>query len=106
MMNLDLSKLALPQDFQNMTGAKKLWTNIPVRKPSKTEFFRVLDDDNYTIRTAIIELKEEKPELTVLVAELSAERLYELQHESSEFFCDMIVQTDICLDDELNDVLR
>jgi hypothetical protein len=59
MMDLDLTKLALPQDFQNMTGARKLWTSIPVRKPSKTEFFRILDDDNYTIRTAIIEMKEE-----------------------------------------------
>lgn len=58
-MKLDLNKLALPQDFQNMPGARKLWTVIPVRKPSKTEFFRVLDDDKYTIQTAIIELKEE-----------------------------------------------
>ena len=58
-MELDLAKLALPQDFQNMTNAKKLWTHIPVRKPSKTEFFRVLDDEDYTLRTAIIELKDE-----------------------------------------------
>ena len=58
-MGFNLKKLALPQDFQNMVGAKKLWTKIPVRKPSKTEFFRVLDDENYTIRTAVIELKEE-----------------------------------------------
>lgn len=58
-MNLDLKKLALPQDYQNMTGAKKLWTNIPVRKPSKTEFFRILDDEEYTISAAIIELKDE-----------------------------------------------
>lgn len=58
-MNFDLEKLRLPQDFQNMPGAKKLWTNIPVRKPNKTEFFRVLDDEKYTIQSAIIELKEE-----------------------------------------------
>ena len=58
-MNLDLEKLTLPQDFQNMPGAKKLYINIPVRKPNKTEFFRVLDDEKYTIQAAIIELKEE-----------------------------------------------
>jgi hypothetical protein len=74
MMDLDLTKLALPQDFQNMTGAKKLWTTIPVRRPSKTEFFRILDDENYTIRTAIIELKEENETYLIdpgLVADLS-----------------------------------
>ncbi|MBN2644375.1 hypothetical protein [Trichloromonas sp.] len=58
-MTFNIETLALPQDFQNMSGAKKLWTTIPVRKPGKTEFFRVLDDDAYTLRTAIIELKEE-----------------------------------------------
>lgn len=65
-MDWDLMKLALPQDFQNMPGAKKLWTNIPVRKPNKTEFFRVLDDDHYTIQAAIIEIKEENE--TYLIA--------------------------------------
>ncbi len=58
-MKIDLKKLTLPQNFQDMPGAKKLWTTISVRKPSKTEFFRVLDDDNYTAPMAIIELKEE-----------------------------------------------
>lgn len=58
-MNLDLQKLTLPQDFQNMSGTQKLWTHIPVRKPSRTEFFRVFDNDEFSIRTAIIELKEE-----------------------------------------------
>lgn len=59
-MNLNIDNLVLPQDFQNMPGAKKLWTTIQVRKPSKTEFFRVLDDENYTIIAATIELKEER----------------------------------------------
>jgi hypothetical protein len=58
-MKFDLKKLTLPQNFQDMPGAKKLWTKIPVRKPSKTEFFRVLGDDKYTASMAIIELKEE-----------------------------------------------
>lgn len=74
-MKFDLSKLALPQDFQNMPGAKKLWTTIPVRKPNKTEFIRVLADDSYTLQMGIIELKEEgevyliDPELFVDLSE-------------------------------------
>ena len=74
-MDFDLDKLRLPQDFQNMPGAKRLWTNIPVRKPNKTEFFRVLDDEEYSIQAAIIELKEEgetyliDPELLVDLSE-------------------------------------
>lgn len=58
-MDIDFSKIVLPQDYQNNPAAKKLYTNIPVRKPSKTEFFRVLDREEYTTRAAIIELKEE-----------------------------------------------
>ena len=76
-MNLDLNKLALPQDFENMPGAKKLWTNLPVRKPYKTEFFRVLDNEEYTIQAAIIELKEASE--TYLVGQ-------ELLIDLSEFF--------------------
>ena len=58
-MAIKFDDIVLPQDYQNTTAAKRLFTNIPVRRPGKTEFFRVLDDENYTITAATIELKEE-----------------------------------------------
>lgn len=73
-MGLDIEKLVLPQNFQDMPGAKKLWTTIPVRKPGKTEFFRVLDSEEYTMPAAMVELKEEGETYLVnrdLLADLS-----------------------------------
>jgi hypothetical protein len=59
MKKFDPKELALPQDYQNMQGSKKLWLNVPLRKPSKTDFFRTMAEEGYTLQTAIIELKEE-----------------------------------------------
>ena len=70
-MNIDLNNITLPQDYQNEPGAKKLYTKIPVRKPRKTEFFRVLDSEEYTAKAAIIELKEERETYLVSIDLLS-----------------------------------
>ena len=58
------------------------------------------------LQTLLTKLKADKPELTVLVAEISEETVHELTHESKDFYCDLSVQVEICLDDEENDNLR
>ncbi len=73
--SIDIEKCTLPQDFNNMSGAKKLLTKIPVRKPNKTEFFRVLGDGDYSFQAAIIELKEENE--TYLVSPELCEKLFD-----------------------------
>jgi hypothetical protein len=68
---MDLKSLILPQDFAAQQSAEKLLTTVPVRKPSKTDFFRVNPDDDYQLGPiGILELKEERetylvsPEMT------------------------------------------
>lgn len=56
---LDLSKLRLTQNFGDSVGVKKLLNTVPVRKPLKTEFFRVHPDSNRSINFGFIEIKEE-----------------------------------------------
>ena len=58
------------------------------------------------LRVLLSKLKVEKPELTVLVAEIPAEEVHDLMHNNSSFYCDMLVQIEICLSDKLNDNLR
>ena len=70
-MKIDLDRIRLPQDYQNTPAAKRLHTDISVRRPSKTEFFRVFDDEKYTAQAAIIELKEERESYLVDVDLLS-----------------------------------
>lgn len=56
---LDLDALRLPQDFGGTLGVSRQLTRVPVRKPSKTEFFRVRPGEDWRLQTMILELKEE-----------------------------------------------
>lgn len=72
----DLRALRLPQNFGESLGVKRHITRVPVRKPLKTEFFRVRADEEFRFQTMILELKEEgetyllAPELWGVVPEL------------------------------------
>lgn len=55
----DLNALRLPQNFGESLGVKRLITRVPVRKPLKTEFFRVRPGEAWRFQTMILELKAE-----------------------------------------------
>jgi hypothetical protein len=56
----DPARLRLPQEFTVATGAKRVQTTVPVRKPSKEVFVRTHPDQTYRIVAAILELKEDR----------------------------------------------
>jgi len=56
----DLSKLALPQDFSEFAGVKKILTTVPVKKPNRQDFIRVHSGEDWSFQTAVLELKEER----------------------------------------------
>jgi hypothetical protein len=53
-------------DFNASVSVKKVLMSVPVRKPDKSWFVRVHDQDDYRLLTAVIELKEDRE--TYLVA--------------------------------------
>lgn len=67
-------KLRLTQDFATGLGVKKLLTTVPVKKPGAQEWFRIQPE--YSLRTLVLELKEERETYLVeqpLWAELNLE---------------------------------
>jgi hypothetical protein len=62
----DPAALRLSQDFSAAAGVKKMLLSIPVRKPHNSWFVRVHPDSTYHLRTAVVELKEDRE--TYLVA--------------------------------------
>jgi hypothetical protein len=52
--DLDLEKLKMPQNFADLAAAKKVWTKIPVRRPAKTEFFKILDREEYSLDAGLV----------------------------------------------------
>ena len=57
----DPARLRLRQDFVATSGAKKLLTHIPIKKPGPQEFFRVCPKPDYRLEPfAIIEMKESR----------------------------------------------
>jgi hypothetical protein len=57
----DPASLRLDQSFLQHQGAKKLLTEVPVRKPGRQEFVRVHPSSDFRVSLiAIIELKEER----------------------------------------------
>lgn len=56
----DLERLRLSQDFASTIGVKKALLTVPVRKPTRQQFFRVHPDETYRLATAVLELKEER----------------------------------------------
>ena len=73
----DPSNLRLSQNFAESTGVKKLFTTIPVRKPSKQDFVRVHPDPAFRLETVILEFKEEG-ESYLVASELWSELVGEL----------------------------
>lgn len=62
----DPAALRLTGDMTAALGVKKALRTVPVRKPDKTWFVRVHNDEKYHLTTAVIELKEDRE--TYLVA--------------------------------------
>lgn len=56
----DLSKLRLSQNFSETAGVKKALLMIPVRKPNRQEFVRIHPDEDMSLQTAVLQLKEER----------------------------------------------
>lgn len=55
----DLNALRLPQNFGETLGVKRMITRVSVRKPNKTDFFRVRSGDEWRFQTMILEIKDE-----------------------------------------------
>lgn len=55
----NLNALRLPQNFGEALGVRKAITRVPVRKPNKTEFFRVRPGEEWRFQTMILEIKDE-----------------------------------------------
>ncbi|MET0107213.1 MAG: hypothetical protein ABW072_19025 [Sedimenticola sp.] len=56
----DPSHLRLSQNFSETVGVKKALITVPVRKPNRQEFIRVHPNEEYHLKTAVLELKEER----------------------------------------------
>jgi hypothetical protein len=55
----DPANIRLDQDFLKMSGAKKLLTTVPVRRPNKQDYVRVHASEDYRMTVLLIEFKEE-----------------------------------------------
>lgn len=55
----NLNALRLPQNFGESLGVRKAITRVPVRKPNKTDFFRVRPGEEWRFQTMILEIKDE-----------------------------------------------
>jgi len=56
----DLSRLRLSQDFEKDAGVKKALLTVPVHKPGPQVYFRIHAHEDYRMRVALIELKEDR----------------------------------------------
>ena len=57
---INLEKLRLSQNYQELIGVKKALLTVPVRKPDRQEFFRVNPDKDRCLETAILELRDDR----------------------------------------------
>jgi hypothetical protein len=79
----DFESMRLPPDFEREAGVRKQLTTVRVRKPRRQEWIRVHPDEDYRIRVATIEYKENdesSTEIYLLTAEV-AEYLNETSPE-------------------------
>jgi hypothetical protein len=58
--SFDPKKLRLCQDFAANVGVKKALLTVPVRRPNRQEFIRVLSGEDWCLQTMILELKEKR----------------------------------------------
>ena len=73
---LDLSRLRMSQDFSGSVGVKRAIITVPVRKPDRQWFVRVHPDEAWRLRTAVLELRDERETYVVdpdLLSELPGE---------------------------------
>jgi hypothetical protein len=56
----DPANLRLSQDFLSTGGVKKHVTSVPVRRPSREEWFRINPSPDYTLDTLVMELKDSR----------------------------------------------
>ena len=54
----DLNAMRLPPNYGATLGVKKVFTTIPVNKPDKTKFFKVLTGEEWVFGAYILQLKE------------------------------------------------
>ena len=73
-----LSKLRLPQNFDNIVGGKKLTQHIPIKKPERQWFVRAHYSDDMWFQAAILDFDEEG-EAYVVEAELWDELANEIR---------------------------
>lgn len=64
----DPAALRLSGDAMAGLGVKKALLTVPVRKPDKAWFVRVHPDPDYSLQTAVLELKEEQGSEVYLIA--------------------------------------
>jgi len=57
---LDPAQFRLSQDFEKQIGVKKALLSVPVRKPDRQWFVRSHPDNEYSLPTAVVELREER----------------------------------------------
>jgi CO/xanthine dehydrogenase FAD-binding subunit len=55
----DLAALRLAPDSATLVGSREVFTHVPVRKPNRTDFFRVHPDPDMSLVTAVFLDKEE-----------------------------------------------
>ena len=76
--DFDLDSLRLKQDFSETLGIRRVLSLVPVRKPNRTNFFRVHPGDDYRMDVGILEMKEERETYLVTPAMMSEPGIYEL----------------------------
>ena len=64
----DPTSLRLGANFSEGLGVKKVITTIPVRKPSKSEWFQVRPGDEWRLQTAVLEVENGVDRATYLVS--------------------------------------
>jgi hypothetical protein len=64
----DPASLRLGSDYSEGLGVRKVISTIPVRKPNKSEWFRVRPGDAWRLQTAVLELERGVERTTFLLA--------------------------------------
>lgn len=59
LIDFDLNKLRLGQNFGEAAPVQRVLTNVPSRKPSKDEFFRVRPGPDWNVNVMLLDLKRE-----------------------------------------------
>ena len=54
-----MAAIRLSSDYASTVGVRSVLNMVPVRKPAKTEFVRVRDDETWHLPTTVLELREE-----------------------------------------------